>query len=464
MTPFIGRNMCHRYHTTMATLFHSPLSIPPLTEAQRRRGIVVSMADSFLILTGFFTFISFFALHFRNDLGFAAAAVGLVLGIRQIIQQGLDIFGGFFADRIGYRTAIVLGCLIRAIGFAGAGFAQTVVQLLLAAILIGVGGVFFDAAVSGALACYTHARNRSRIFTLQATLNNIGAALGPLLAFVIESHFGFRAVALVASGFFVWTALQAYFFLPDVSMAPARAQPASNRLADDPLPPARPMSISQTFAAIKARPAYVRVVVLLVGFWMIQSQMSLTVPFAGQRVAGMNGVALLIGLNAFLAIPLQYPLVRLAERRLPAMQVIALSTLVMAVGMALIFLASTFAWQIVGDILVTIGTLAIVPVMQTITAKVAPARALAAFYGFSVLGMGVGGGIGQYIGGSLYDLEHRWHLPWLMAAFALIVGAAVTFAIWRTASPTPRPAPAQSQTTQSEEGFDPTQSGIIAVR
>lgn len=52
-------------------------------------------------------------------MGWAALMVGIALGLRQLVQQGLGIFGGAIADRFGAKPMIVTGMLLmRAGGFA----------------------------------------------------------------------------------------------------------------------------------------------------------------------------------------------------------------------------------------------------------------------------------------------------------------------------------------------------------
>jgi len=86
-----------------------------------RLGVVVLLGNTLLMNLGFFLFVPLIALHFAKGLGFTAAAIGLVLALRQVAQQGLDLFGGAFADRFGARLAMVIGCVIRATGFVGIG-------------------------------------------------------------------------------------------------------------------------------------------------------------------------------------------------------------------------------------------------------------------------------------------------------------------------------------------------------
>ncbi len=398
----------------------------PLTPAQQRIGLRVVLINSTLMVLGFFTFIGPFALHFTHDFAFSAAMVGLALALRQFMQQGLDIFGGFFADHFGYRFSITLGCGIRILAFTSIGLAHTMPQLLLSACTIGLGGMFFDGAGGGSLVSFTVPQERPRIFALQATINNVGAAIGPVLGLFIYAKFGFAPVALTAAAIFACIGIITAIFQPEGA-------------APDATPGVAALTIGQTFRAIQLRRSYMYVVLLLMGFWAIAAQISLTVPLAGARIAGAGGVALLLGLNSFLAIPLQYPLVRLAERWLTPLQAMSASTFLASLGVVTIFLSPNLGWQVVGIVIFTIGSLAIVPMMATITSQVAPPRAFAAFYGFSAIGIGIGGGLGQFIGGRLYDLQRQFGSPLPMSAFLLLIGFGVAAAMLRVPSPTDTP-------------------------
>lgn len=399
----------------------------PLPTSRTNHSLHVLLANSSLMIFGYFIFIAVFALHFTNDLRFSVAAVGLALTVRQLAQQGLDIFGGTFADRVGYRFSIALGCMIRAVGFIGMGFAHTTTQLILAALVMGFGGMFFDAAGTALLAAVVPSAQRARIFALSATINNIAAAIGPVVGIAIYAHFGFRIVAFTSAAVFVWIGLETVLWLPNgVGRVTSTATSA------------RPLTMPQVLRAILLRRAYVRLILLLVGFWVVVGQITITVPLAGAALGGKGGVALLLGLNAFLAIPLQYPLVRFAERHLSAMQVLALSVALTGLGLVVLFAAPSFVWQVVGISIATVGSLAISPITNAITAQVAPPRAIGAFYGFSALAIGLGG-FGQVLGGTIYDMQRAWHLPWLMGAFLATVTIGITVALVRSPSPTAVP-------------------------
>ena len=80
----------------------------------RRMGKRFLMADHLLVVCGFYLVFPVVALHFVGQLGWAAASVGLALGVRQVAQQGLALFGGSLSDRFGAKPMIVAGMLLRA--------------------------------------------------------------------------------------------------------------------------------------------------------------------------------------------------------------------------------------------------------------------------------------------------------------------------------------------------------------
>ena len=70
-----------------------------------------------LVVLGFCRF-PLISIRFVDQMGWAALMVGIALGLRQFVQQGLGVFGGAIADRFGAKPMIVTGMLLRAAGFA----------------------------------------------------------------------------------------------------------------------------------------------------------------------------------------------------------------------------------------------------------------------------------------------------------------------------------------------------------
>ncbi len=77
----------------------------------RSLGKYFLLVDNMLVVLGFFVVFPLISIRFVDSLGWAALMVGIALGLRQLVQQGLGIFGAPIADRLGARPMIVTGML-----------------------------------------------------------------------------------------------------------------------------------------------------------------------------------------------------------------------------------------------------------------------------------------------------------------------------------------------------------------
>src|SRR5262249_28671796 len=138
------------------------------------------------------------SVHFVDGLGWSAGAVGLVLAARQLFQQGLTLFSGALADRLGAKPLIVIGMVVRAMGFAAMGFAGTYVLLMAAAVIAAIGGALFESPRSAAVVALTDESERSAYFAKTGVVAGLGITAGTQLgAFLLNVDF--RSVALVAA-------------------------------------------------------------------------------------------------------------------------------------------------------------------------------------------------------------------------------------------------------------------------
>ncbi len=379
-----------------------------LSERARRRGLAVMLAGTFLMWGGFFMVIPLISIHYVDDLGWAAGAIGLVLGIRQITQQGLTLVGGMLADKLGPRWLIAIGMLIRAGSFVLMGYADSYPLLLLSAVLAALGGALFDAPSSAAIAALTNEENRSRFYSLLGIVSGLGMTIGPLAgALLLKTNF--MLVAFVAAGcFFVafWIVL---LLMPSVQVASGL-----HGLTDG------------IVMALRDR-RFMLFNLLLMGYWFMWVQITISLPLIARAISGTSdAVSWVYALNAGMGIVLQYPLLWLAERRLQPLQILVLGIVIMACGLGSIALAGDTMTLMLCVALFAVGRLLASPAQQTVAASMANPVALGSYFGVSALALAVGGGIGNTSGGILYGLGHDIGapmLPWLLFGAAGLVCA-----------------------------------------
>ncbi|MPY66330.1 MFS transporter [Deinococcus sp. SDU3-2] len=352
------------------------------------------IAANFLMWGGFFAVIPLVTVHFVEGLGWAAASVGLVLGIRQLTQQGLTVFGGAWADRVGPKPLILAGCLIRTLGFAWMGFAETLPVLLAASVLAGLGGGLFDAPKNAAITAVTRPEHRARMFSLTSISGNLGMVTGPLIGAAMLG-LGFRTAALAAGSVYLVAAAVLAATLPHLKPEGAVAG-----------------GLAGLKTAAQDR-RFRRFTLVLVGYFLLSTQLNVAVTLKAVALAGPGATGPLYGLSAGLAVVLQYPLLRFVERRVRTRVALVIAVLAVATSLGLMGFAVTFPQLLACVALYSLGTMLVYPTQQTLTARLAPAGLTGSYFGFSAISLGLGGAVGNVVGGALIDLGARIGLPLL---------------------------------------------------
>jgi DHA1 family multidrug resistance protein-like MFS transporter len=390
------------------------LSPQDLTPRQQQIGILTVMVDWFLMNAGFFLIIPLVSVHFVDELGWAAAFIGLVLAVRQFTQQGLTVFGGALADSVGPKQLILLGVLIRSASFVMMGYATVPWVLLLSGFLAAVGGALFDAPQKATLAALAPPEELTALYGRVGILQNVARTVGPLIGAALIA-FDFRVVGLGAAAFFMLAFVVTWIALPPVTVC---SDPQSG------LRGLRFPLADRTFVVFTA---------LMMGFWFMWVQLSIALPLQVKHLTGdTNSVGLLFTVSAVLAIVLQVPALKLAERVLQPIPIIITGLVAMGVGLGLVGLTHSLFQFYVALFFFSLGTVLVLPSSQTVIAEMANPRARGAYFGVSSLALAVGGGLGHISGGSLVDIAAQRQMPLLpWATFAAVgLAAAVGMALF----------------------------------
>jgi MFS transporter, DHA1 family, multidrug resistance protein len=379
-------------------------SAQTISASAKTRGLYTILADTFLMWGGFFMVIPLLSIYYVERLGWAAASIGVVLAVRQFTQQGLTPISGMLADRLGAKSLICAGLLLRTVGFASMAWADTFPLLILSAVLAALGGSMFESPKSAAVAALTDEANRGRYFALNGVVSQLGLTIGTQVGALLLA-FNFSVVALVSAACFFLTFLVTLIFMPSVKVASG-----TGSLTDG------------VKLALHDTP-FVKFNVLLIGYWFLWVQLSLSLPLAAQNVGGgAETVGWIYAINAGLSIMLQYPLLKLASKWLRPMSVLIVGMVLMAAGLGAIALATDVQGLLVCVVVFALGALLATPSQQTVTANLANPVALGSYFGISSLGLAIGGGLGNLCGGLLYDIGKGMSFPELPWTVFFVVG------------------------------------------
>ncbi|MFJ9054913.1 MFS transporter [Streptomyces sp. NPDC102409] len=239
------------------------------------------MVNQLGVNTGFYLLIPYLATHLGDDLGMSAAVVGIVLGVRNLSQQGLFLIGGSAADRLGARGVIVTGCAIRTLGFALFALGDGLPVLLAASVLSGVAGALFNPAVRTYLAQEAGER-RAEAFALFNVFATTGALVGPLLGSALLLV-DFRASALTAAGIFAVLTVAQALVLPARDVPPATG------------------SVTADWREALGNRAFLAFALAMVGMFTLENQLYLLLPAGARQATGWDGAAGLVFLVGTLA-------------------------------------------------------------------------------------------------------------------------------------------------------------------
>ncbi len=393
--------------------------------AQRARtlGRRFIMLDNLLVVAGFFVVFPLISLHFVDQMGWAAAAVGLALGLRQMVQQGLGLVGGSLADRYGAKPLIVAGMLLRAAGFAVMAVAHHPGLLMFSCLLSGLGGMLFDPPRSAMIVKLTRPHERSRFYSL-LMMQDSAAAMGGALLGTWLLAFDFFWVAVFGSIIFVLAALANAILLPAYRVSSTRTAP---------LAAMRTVLVDKAFLVF---------VFTLSGYYALGVQIMLLFPVTIKQLAGTpQAVSWMYALDAILSLTLLYPLARWGERYLRLETRVLLGVFTMAASMAAMAMVPNLHVAFVMLSLFFIGSLITEPARETLLARFAQSQARASYMGMGRIGLAVGGLFGYTVGGLLLDNARAYNqpaLPWLvLASVGLVTGMALYWQFSPTRGGTP---------------------------
>jgi DHA1 family multidrug resistance protein-like MFS transporter len=329
--------------------------------------------------------------------------------LRQFTQQGLTSVFGVLADRVGPRILIAIGMLLRAIGFAAMAYAEEFAWVLAAALVVALGGAMFESPISAAIAALTYPDERRRFYARLGMIGGIGTTVGTQLGAMLISY-DFASVCLAGAAAFFAVFVAVTITMP--SIAASVGEPGT----------------STGLAGVARDSLFLRYVMIVAGYWFAWTQFGLTITLAAVEITGTDrAVSWIYLVNAAITVGLGYLLPRLLERWLSALQMQITGIITIGAGLLLVGLARGFAGVLVAAGVFAVGSVMARPGQETVLANLALPSARGTYFGFAALALAVGGGLGNYLGGVIYDVGGRGGsaLPWLVFASVAWVTAAL---------------------------------------
>lgn len=354
-----------------------------------------------------FAIVPLLALYLTTDLGASAAQVGLVLALSALANQGLQVFVGMVADRVGSRVTLTAGITVACAGYIGFAVGPGLVGQLAAGITLGLGRAMLS-LVGKMMLLEVAGGDSAPALTLRTMVVNAGSAVGPALGGLLFGNYQSMLVVGVVVHVVVWLIL-----VPYATGRPARRR---DRVG---------------LRELAGNRRLVGITCASVGFWFLYTQLTVTFPlYVNQSFDIKGGIGLLFALNAVLAVALQFPVLKLVDRWTDSWRALVVGCAVVGSSFLALAVVPAFWTLVVFIVLFSVGEIVVVPKLDMLTAEVANAGSVAGAFGFASLGWAAGGFLGSLLGGVAYAAASGANRLGLFWSSGFVVGclAAAAFA------------------------------------
>ena len=239
-------------------------------------------------------------IYLSNVWGFSDIEAGIISGIFSASLYLLPTFTGAYADKIGFRSSIIIAFGLLTLGYSGLGILPTMLQsaglvsydmettftglessylrwsIAPVLVLLVIGGAFIKAVISGTVARETTSETRARGYSVFYMMVNIGAFIGKTVVDPLRRSMGDEG--LVYLNFFSATMtllalITVFFFYKSV-----KTEGKGKSFKE----------IGQALIKICMNGRLITLILIISGFWVIQSQMYATMPKYVIRIIGEN--------------------------------------------------------------------------------------------------------------------------------------------------------------------------------
>ncbi len=217
---------------------------------------------------GFFIAVT---LYLTDVVGYTDIQSGWIAGVFAAGLYFLPTFSGALADKIGFRSAIILAFTLLTIGYFSLGalpYKSTVIPALM---IIMVGGSFIKSVISGTVAKESNADNRARAYSIFYWMVNIGAFSGKMFAYPIRMELGVLYIQYYSAALSLLALIGVFLFYKSSNTA------------------GQGKTLKQTwnaFLKVCSNARLIWLIIIVTGFWMIQHQLYASMPKFVIRMVG----------------------------------------------------------------------------------------------------------------------------------------------------------------------------------
>jgi MFS family permease len=343
-----------------------------------------------------------------HGLHFSQSQKGFIFMLWALVQTGVPIFSGGFADRYGYKRTIAVSIAIKVAGYLLMATQREFWPFTIGCLVLALGTAIFKPGLQGSMLQQLDKRNSSIGWGAFYMLVNVGGFLGPPLAhflYGVSWPAVFYGCAVVVSLNFPML-----FTYPDI--APGGVQSGGV------------LRVAKTTLRNLARPRLALFILIMSGFWLmfmqlfdmlpnfivdwvdssaIVSALHLPAMFTTETPRGtMLAQEWMINANSFLII-LCVVWISHVVARMRRVHSIMAGIVVASLGLMLAGFTMSGLACIAGILFFSVGEMLASPKMNDYLGVIAPEGGKALYMGYANMPQAIGWAYGSFLGGQIYD-------------------------------------------------------------
>ena len=212
-----------------------------------------------------------FTLYLSNVVGFNDIEAAWLGGFYAAGVYFMPPFTGAFADKIGFRRAMLLAFGLLALGFFSLGAMPYKATTVPAIVLLILGGSFIKGLITGTVAKASTSAQRARAYSIFYGMVNVGSFSGKSIAYPLRINLGLESINYFSAALCLIAVVVVFFFYRNIA-----AEGEGKSLKE----------VWAGLVKVITNPRLVTLILIISGFWMIQHQMYATMPKYVIRLVG----------------------------------------------------------------------------------------------------------------------------------------------------------------------------------
>ena len=210
-------------------------------------------------------------LYLSRVVGFDDIEAGWIGGVFAAGLYFLPPFTGAYADKIGFRNAIVLAFSLLTLGYFTLGALPYKVTVLPALVILMFGGSFIKSIITGTVAKTTNEETRARGYSIFYGMVNVGAFLGKTFAYPLRLTWGVESINFYAAVMTLLALVVVFIFYKNVNVD------GEGKTFGE---------AWRGFLRVVTNVRLLLLIFIVTGFWIIQHQLYATMPKYVLRTVG----------------------------------------------------------------------------------------------------------------------------------------------------------------------------------